>query len=106
MPAPRLYVTRAIPAEGLQLLSGCKLDRWPGELPPPRSELLAAVRGVDGLLCLLADRIDAELLDAAGPQLKIVSNYATGYDNIDVAAATERGILVGNTPGVQTETTA
>ena len=68
--------------------------------------LLEKVRGVDGLLSLLTDRVDDELLDAAGPQLKVVSNFAVGYDNIDVAACTRRGVAVGNTPGVLTETTA
>jgi lactate dehydrogenase-like 2-hydroxyacid dehydrogenase len=75
-------------------------------MPPPREELLAHVRGVAGLLSLLTDRVDDELLDAAGPQLKVVANLAVGFDNIDVAACTRRGIPVGNTPGVLTETTA
>jgi lactate dehydrogenase-like 2-hydroxyacid dehydrogenase len=64
------------------------------------------VAGVEGLLALLTDRVDEELLDAAGPQLKVVSNFAVGFDNIDVPACTRRGIPVGNTPGVLTETTA
>jgi lactate dehydrogenase-like 2-hydroxyacid dehydrogenase len=64
------------------------------------------VKGVDGLLCLLTDQIDQELLEVAGPQLQVISNYAVGYDNVDVGAATARGIPVGNTPGVLTETTA
>ncbi|HHV80820.1 MAG: D-glycerate dehydrogenase [Dictyoglomi bacterium] len=71
-----------------------------------REELLQAVKGRDGILCLLTDKIDAEVFDAAGPQLKVVSNYAVGYDNIDVDEATKRGIVVTNTPGVLTETTA
>jgi len=71
-----------------------------------REELLQAVKGRDGILCLLTDKIDAEFFDAAGPQLKVVSNYAVGYDNIDVDEATKRGIVVTNTPGVLTETTA
>jgi glyoxylate reductase len=79
---------------------------WTDELPPPRDELLRRVAGVDGLLSLLTDRVDDELLDAAGPQLKVVSNYAVGFDNIDVDACTRRGIPAGNTPGVLTETTA
>ena len=66
----------------------------------------AGSRGCDGLLTLLTDRVDDELLDAAGPRLKVVSNFAVGYDNIDVAACARRGIPVGNTPGVLTETTA
>lgn len=107
MRRPRVFVTRRIPAAGLDMIvTETEATVWPGDLPPPRDALLSAVKGVDGLLCLLTDRIDAELLDAAGPQLKVVSQMAVGYDNIDVAAATARGIPVGNTPGVLTETTA
>ena len=72
----------------------------------PREELLAGIPGVDALLCIPADRVDAEVMDAAGPSLRVISNYAVGYDNVDVPAATARGILVTNTPGVLTETTA
>jgi glyoxylate reductase len=79
---------------------------WPDDLPPPREELLRSVAGCDGVLTLLTDRVDDEFLDAAGPQLKVVSNYAVGFDNVDVPACTARGIPVGNTPGVLTETTA
>lgn len=82
------------------------MDLWDGELPPPRDELLRRVRGVDGLVSLLTDSVDDELLDAAGPQLKVVSNFAVGFDNVDVPAVTARGIRIGNTPGVLTETTA
>jgi glyoxylate reductase len=104
---PRVFVTRIIPQGGLDLVrQACNAEVWPDELPPPRDALLDKVRGVDGLLSLLTDQVDGELLDAAGSQLKVVSNYAVGYDNVDVAAATERGIPVGNTPGVLTETTA
>lgn len=73
--------------------------------PPPRAELLAAARGAGALLTLLTDRVDAELLDAA-PSLRVVANVAVGYDNIDVAGAAARGVLVTNTPGVLTEATA
>ena len=104
---PRVLVTRRIPDAGLSLVSAqAEVDLWSEELPPPRELLLERVRGVDGLLSLLTDRVDAELLDAAGPGLKVVSNYAVGYDNIDVAACRVRGVAVGNTPGVLTETTA
>ena len=72
----------------------------------PRAELLRRGRGCDGLLTLLTDRVDDELLDIVGPGLKVVSNFAVGYDNIDVAACARRGVAVGNTPGVLTETTA
>lgn len=106
MPKPKVYVTRLIPEEGLQrILEACDAEVWEGELPPPREVLLEKVRGKEGLLSLLTDQVDAELMDAAGT-LRVISNYAVGYDNIDVKAATERGIPVGNTPGVLTETTA
>lgn len=104
---PRVLVTRIIPDEGLDpVRAACDVDLWTDELPPARDELLRRVAGVDGLLSLLTDRVDDELLDAAGPQLKVVSNFAVGYDNIDVPALTRRGIPAGNTPGVLTETTA
>jgi glyoxylate reductase len=101
-----VYVTRVIPEEGLKLVeAAASVEVWPEEGPPPREVLLEKVRDVDGLLCLLTDRIDAELLDRA-PRLRVVSNLAVGYDNIDVPACTARGIRLGNTPGVLTETTA
>jgi lactate dehydrogenase-like 2-hydroxyacid dehydrogenase len=104
---PRVFVARRIPREGLDLVAAaCDLDLWPDELPPSRDELLRRVAGMDGILTLLTDRVDDELLDAAGPGLRVVSNYAVGFDNVDVAACTRRGIPVGNTPGVLTETTA
>ena len=104
---PRVFVSRRISDEGLRLvLEACDATVWPDELPPPREELLRAVEGCDGILTLLTDRVDAELLDRAGPQLKVVSNYAVGFDNIDIPEATRRGLPVGNTPGVLTETTA
>lgn len=104
----RVFITRVIPQVGLDIVREAvdEMEVWPDELPPPRDALLAKVRGIDGLLSLLTDRVDDELLDAAGPQLKVVSNFAVGYDNIDVPACTRRGIAVGNTPGVLTETTA
>jgi lactate dehydrogenase-like 2-hydroxyacid dehydrogenase len=104
---PRVLVTRVIPDEGLDpVREACEIDLWTDELPPPRDELLRRVAGVDGLLSLLTDRVDDELLDAAGTQLKVVSNFAVGFDNIDVPALTRRRIPAGNTPGVLTETTA
>ncbi len=81
------------------------MEVWPEQMPPSRDELLARAPGLDGLLPLLTDRVDAELMDAA-PRLRAISNMAVGVDNIDVDAATERGIPVGNTPGVLTDTTA
>ncbi len=103
---PRVFVARRLPDEGLAPLAAVEVDLWPDELPPPRATLLERVHGVDGLLSLLTDRVDDELLDAAGPGLRVVSNFAVGFDNIDVPACTRRGIPVGNTPGVLTETTA
>ncbi len=104
---PRAFVSRIIPDEGLALVrEACDMDLWDGDLPPPRDELLRRVAGVDGALTLLTDKVDDEFLDAAGPQLRVVSNYAVGFDSIDVAACARRGIPVGNTPGVLTDTTA
>jgi len=104
---PKVFVARRIPEAGLSIVTGATdATIWPDELPPPRDELLRAVAGCDGVLTLLTDRVDDEFLDAAGPQLKVVSNYAVGFDNVDVPACTARGIPVGNTPGVLTETTA
>lgn len=103
----RVFVARRIPEEGLApLRAATEVELWDDDLPPPRGDLLARVRGIHGLLSLLTDRVDDELLDAAGPQLKVVANLAVGFDNIDVPACTRRGIPVGNTPGVLTETTA
>ena len=107
MDKPKVFVTRAIPNRGLDVIKNfCNADVWTDELPPSRKVLLERVRGVDGIVSLLTDRIDGEVLDAAGPQLKVVSNQAVGFDNIDVAAATKRGIPIGNTPDVLTDATA
>ena len=104
---PRVFVSRRIPEDGLSLImAAADAAVWPDELPPPRDELLRAIQGVDGVLTLLTDRVDAEFFDRAGPQLKVVSNYAVGFDNIVVPEATRRRVPVGNTPGVLTDTTA
>ncbi len=104
---PRVFVTRRISEAGLAAVRvAADIDLWEEELPPPREVLLERVAGIDGLLALLTDRVDAELLDAAGPALRVVSTSAVGYDNIDVAECRRRGVAVGNTPGVLTETTA
>jgi glyoxylate reductase len=103
---PKVYVTREVPEEGMIMLQDeCEIEVWQGELPVPRDVLLENVRDIDGLYSLLTDQVDEELLENA-PRLRVVSNMAVGYDNIDVAACTARGIPVGNTPGVLTDTTA
>jgi glyoxylate reductase len=107
MSKPKVFVTRAIPEKGIQIIRDfCAVDLWPNELPPARDELLRHVRGVDGLLSLLTDKIDGDVMDEAGPKLKVISNLAVGFDNIDVNAATSRKIPVGNTPDVLTDATA
>src|SRR5262250_1292424 len=101
----KVFVTRRIPEAGLKRLAGHDVTVWPEPLPPSREELLRRVADCDGLLSLLTERIDGALLDVA-PRLRVISNYAVGFNNIDVKAATERGISVGNTPGVLTDATA
>src|SRR5271165_7195800 len=103
---PKVFVTRRIPAAGLDVIRAqCDADVWPGDLPPTYDTLRQKIADCDGLVSLLTDRVDAALLDSA-PQLKVVSNYAVGFNNIDVPAATARGVCVGNTPGVLTDATA
>ncbi|MBI2421301.1 MAG: D-glycerate dehydrogenase [Candidatus Hydrogenedentes bacterium] len=106
----KVFVTRRIPERGIELLqrSGVvsELRIYEEDRVIPRDELLASVAGVDAVLAILTERIDGAFLDAAGPQLKVVANMAVGYDNVDVAAATARGVIITNTPGVLTETTA
>lgn len=107
MPKPKVFVTRIIRDKGLDLVKDfCDADIWPHDLPPSRADLLERVRGVEGILSLLTDKIDAEVMDAAGPQLRVISNHAVGFDNIDIPAATARGIPVGNTPEILTDATA
>lgn len=103
----KVYVTRPIAEEALDLIrSQAEVILWPeADTPPPHAEIVRQVREVEGLVCLLTDRIDAEVI-AAGERLRVISTVAVGYDNIDVAAATARGIAVGHTPGVLTEATA
>lgn len=103
----RVVVTGRIPETALEKLRAeHEVDAWSGPESIGREELLRRVAGADAVVSLLTERIDAELLDAAGPQLKVVANVAVGYDNIDVPACTERGIVAANTPGVLTEATA
>jgi glyoxylate reductase len=104
---PRVYVSRRVPRPvDAELTRRFELALHESEALPSRHELLAGVVGADGLVTMLTDSVDAELLDAAGPSLRVVANYAVGYDNVDVAEATRRGIVVANTPDVLTEATA
>ncbi|MCF8554204.1 MAG: D-glycerate dehydrogenase [Candidatus Nanopelagicales bacterium] len=103
----KIVVTGKIPAGGLaRLKADHDVLAWESEEAISRSELLQMVAGADAIVSLLTEKIDAELLAAAGSQLKSVSNVAVGYNNIDVPACKERGVLVTNTPGVLTEATA
>lgn len=103
-----VFVCRKIPEAGLNLLSkaGFTLRIHSGEMPPTRSELLEGVRGCSAILSLLSDRIDAEVMDSAGNELRVIANFAVGFNNIDVAEAGRRAISVGNTPDVLTDATA
>jgi glyoxylate reductase len=106
MSRPKVFASRRIPDEGLNAIQAvCDVDLWPNQLPPPYDVLCDRVKNCDGLVSLLTDRIDSSLLDAA-PRLKVVSNFAVGFNNVDVPACTARGVCVGNTPGVLTDATA
>jgi lactate dehydrogenase-like 2-hydroxyacid dehydrogenase len=103
---PRVFVTRIIPEIGLnRIKQHCDAEIWHDPLPPAYAVLRQKVADCDGLVSLLTDKVDAALLDSA-PRLRVVSNFAVGFNNIDVSAATARGIAVGNTPGVLTDATA
>jgi len=103
---PAVYVTRELPGDAIERLrQAADVRVWPEELPPPRDVLLREAAVADGIVALVTDRIDTELMDAA-PRLRVVSSMAVGYDNIDVAEATRRAILVTNTSGILTDTTA
>jgi glyoxylate reductase len=103
---PKVYVTRHLPEVAWnKLVDVCAVESWDEEYPPPYDLLVEKVADKEGLVCLLTDKIDANLM-AAAPHLKVISQIAVGYDNIDVQAATKHHILVGNTPGVLTEATA
>jgi glyoxylate reductase len=107
MSKPRVFLTRRILDQGLDLIKAfCTVDIWPEEAPPSHKQLISHVHGCDGLLSLLTDQIDASVMDAAGPELKVISNHAVGVDNVDIAAATARKLPVGNTPGILTDATA
>ncbi len=104
---PRVLVTRELPGSAPieALRAACDLDVWEQDEPPPRAVLMERAAGCDGLLTMLTERVDGTLLDGC-PTIRVIANMAVGFDNIDVAAATARGVLVTNTPGVLTETTA
>jgi glyoxylate reductase len=103
---PKVFVTRILPDAGLSpIKESCDAEVWADQMPPPAAVLRQKIASCDGLVSLLTDRIDAALLDAA-PRLKVVSNFAVGFNNVDVPACTARGICVGNTPGVLTDATA
>ena len=100
MAGDKVFVTRELPPAALERLGQhCEVEVWDQFLPPDYEVILGKMSGLAGLLCLLTDRIDAQLMDAA-PQIKVISNLAVGYDNIDIPAASQRGIPIGNTPGV------
>ena len=102
----QIFVTRKIPRAGLELLEKkCNVEVFSGERGIPPDLLKSKINNIDGLLCLLSDTIDREIIDSA-PNLKVISNYAVGYNNIDVNYATSKGIVVTNTPGVLTDATA
>jgi len=104
---PRVFATRRFPARVREELErSFALDVHDSEWPPSRDQLLERAAGSDGLMTMLTDRIDDELLDVAGPQLRVVANFAVGFDNVDVPACTRRGVIVSNTPDVLTQATA
>jgi glyoxylate reductase len=104
---PPILVTRRLPQDALDRIDAqCEMTLYQGDGAMPRDQLLAEVAGKAGAITLLTDRVDDEFLDAAGPALRIVANYAVGFDNIDVDACTRHGVLASNTPEVLTETTA
>lgn len=106
MEKPKVFITRPLPIEAINMLERtAETSVWIEETPPPRDILTREMIRADGLLCMPTDKIDADMMDAA-LNLRVISNYAVRVDNIDVVAATARGIAVGNTPKLLTETTA
>lgn len=104
----KVFVTRNIPQTGLDLLKAgnIEVDVSPLDRPLSREELMDKIQGVDGILSQLVDKIDGEVMDAAGKQLKVIANYAVGYDNLKLQDATDRNILLTNTPDVLTDAVA
>ncbi|MFW6263259.1 MAG: NAD(P)-dependent oxidoreductase, partial [Thermotogota bacterium] len=106
MKKDKVLITRRISEEGIEILKKkYEVEVWPNEMPIPRDYLVSKIQDVSGLVCMLSDKIDQELIEKAS-KLKVIANYAVGFDNIDVKYASKKGIQVGNTPGVLTETTA
>ncbi|MEM2494553.1 MAG: NAD(P)-dependent oxidoreductase, partial [Nitrososphaerota archaeon] len=103
---PKIFISRKIPDRGLNKIKEYfDIDLWPKYAPPTKKQIIRRIKNVDGMVSLLSDKIDAEVMDAA-PYLSIIAQLAVGYDNIDINEATKRGIYVTNTPEVLTETTA
>ncbi|XP_039668846.1 glyoxylate reductase/hydroxypyruvate reductase isoform X1 [Perca fluviatilis] len=106
----KVFVTRRIPQEGMKILTTagvrCEVSLWDSDEPVPRADLLKGVQGAHGILCLLSDKIDAEVLDAAGPNLKVISTLSVGFDHLAIDEIKKRGIRVGYTPDVLTDATA
>jgi len=104
---PNVLVTRPIMDEPTRVLrERCDVTIHENDFGIPRDDLLTIVKGADAVITMLTERVDAELLEAAGPQLKIVANHAVGFDNVDLTACTAAGVMASNTPDVLTETTA
>lgn len=108
MSRPQIYVTRPdIPKEGLDILrQTCDVTTWTEEVPVPREELLKNIKGKDGLFCILTDKVDREILDSAGSNLKVVATMSAGFDHLDVGELKQRGIKIGYTPDILTDSTA
>ncbi len=103
---PKVYITRKVPEPAIGLISRyCDITLHKKEQPPAHGEIIKNIAGKDALLCLLTDRIDKEVIDA-GSDLRVISTFSAGFEHIDVAAATKKGIYIGHTPGVLTEATA
>jgi len=107
MSIPKVFVTKEIPQAALERLQArAEVEVWSDPNPPAQEVLIQKASAVDGLLCMLTERLDAAFFDATAPKLKVVSQFSVGVDNVDLTAAVNRGIPVGHTPGVLTETTA
>ncbi len=106
MSKPKVFITRQIPEKGIEMIKEYyEVEVWPEYTPPPREVLLEKVKDIDALVSLLTDKVDCELLDNA-PRLRIIAQYAVGFDNIDLECATKKGVYVTNTPGVLTQSVA